>query len=224
MTVAGIGSSVTDTKAVMKSDPRSLGKEDFLKLLVTQLKNQDPLNPASSTEFVAQLAQFSSLEQLSNVNQNLKIIENYNQSINNLQAVNFMGKTVKSTGSMFSLGSNGYPNIDYQLSENANAVFINIYDSAGKHIREIRVNQLPAGEHKFEWDGQDENGNPMDLGVYSFTVKAKNQYGEIMNTAAYVEHTVTGISYYNGNTYLKAKDVEIPYSAVIGVTEPKSKS
>ncbi len=221
MTIAVNGSTASDTNIVTKSDPRSLGKDDFLKLLVTQLKNQDPLNPASSTEFVAQLAQFSSLEQLSNVNENLKIVQSYNQSINNLQAVNFMGKTVKSIGSMFSLGPNGSSNMDYQLSENANAVFINIYDSTGKHVREIRMNQMAAGDHKFEWDGLDENGKPADLGVYSFTVKAKNQYGEIMNTAAYVEHTVTGVSYHNGNTYLKAKDVEIPYSAVIGVTDPK---
>lgn len=223
MTLAVIGSTSSDTNIVTKSDSRSLGKDDFLKLLVTQLKNQDPLNPASSTEFVAQLAQFSSLEQLSNVNENLKIVQSYNQSINNLQAVNFIGKTVKSIGSMFSLGSNGSSNMDYQLSENANTVFINIYDTTGKHIREIRLNQLPAGEHKFEWDGQDENGNQMDFGVYSFTVKAKNQYGEIMDTAAYVEHTVTGVSYHNGNTYLKAKDVEIPYSAIIGVTDPKTR-
>src|SRR5210317_754089 len=75
-----------------------MGKDDFLNLLITQLQNQDPLKPTDSTEFTAQLAQFSSLEQLGNVNENLKQLQDFQASINNSQAVSLIGKEITATG------------------------------------------------------------------------------------------------------------------------------
>ena len=80
-------------------DKTTLGKDDFLKLFVAQLQNQDPLSPMESTEFTSQLAQFSSLEQLTNVNQNLDYLLMYQSSMNNAEAINFIGSTVKASGS-----------------------------------------------------------------------------------------------------------------------------
>lgn len=223
MSVSAIGGYTSTSNNLYSSDPQTLGKDDFLRLLVTQLQNQDPLNPTDSTEFVSQLAQFSSLEQLSSVNDNLKVIQLFEQSINNSQAVNFVGKTIKASGSMFELGSEETYEIQYQLGEDAATVYVKIYNLSGEIIRKIEMDQMTAGEQSVVWDGTDENGNAVPAGTYSFSVQAKNKDGETMDTAAYIEETVTGVSYHSGSTYLMAKDIEIPYSAIIAVSEPENK-
>ncbi len=223
MTVSAIGASTSTSNDLYSSGTQTLGKDDFLKLLVTQLQNQDPLNPTDSTEFVSQLAQFSSLEQLSSVNDNLKIVQLFEQSINNSQAITFVGKTVKASGSMFELGSGETYEVQYQLGEDAATVYVSIYNSSGEIVKKIEMDQVAAGEQSVVWDGADENGNTVTAGTYSFSVQAKNKDGEIMDTAAYIEETVTGVSYHNGNTYLLARDIEIPYSAIIEVREAEKK-
>lgn len=217
MTVSAIGN--TTTSSLSSSSTQSLDKDDFLKLLVTQLQNQDPMNPADSTEFVTQLAQFSSLEQLQNVNENIKIVQLFDQSINNSQAVTFVGKTVKATGSIFELSDGGSYEVQYQLGEEADTVNVSILNSYGETIRKIKMENLSAGIQSVVWDGKDENGNAAPAGTYTFSVQAKNTDGEAMSTAAYIEADITGVSYHDGSTYLLAKDKEIPYSAIIEVSE-----
>jgi flagellar basal-body rod modification protein FlgD len=223
VTVSAIGGSVSSTSSLYNSSTQTLGKDDFLKLLVTQLQNQDPLNPADSTEFISQLAQFSSLEQLTSVNDNLGIIQLFDQSINNSQAVNFVGKTIKASGSMFELESGETHEIQYQLGEDAAAVYVSIVNASGETVRKIEMDDMSAGDQSVVWDGKDENGNAAPSGTYSFSVQAKNSDGEAMATAAYIEVTVTGVSYHDGSTYLLAKDIEIPYSAILEVTEAEKK-
>jgi flagellar basal-body rod modification protein FlgD len=221
MTVSAIGGSVSSTSSLYNSTTETLGKDDFLKLLVTQLQNQDPLNPADSTEFISQLAQFSSLEQLSNANDNLKVIQLFDQSINNSQAVNFVGKTIKASGSIFELESGETHEIQYQLGEDAATVYVSIVNESGETVRKIEMDDMSAGDQSVVWDGKDENGNAAPSGTYSFSVQAQNSDGETMATAAYIKETVTGVSYHDGSTYLLAKDIEIPYSAILEVTEPE---
>jgi flagellar basal-body rod modification protein FlgD len=220
MTTSAIGASTSTSNNLYSSGTQTLSKDDFLKLLVTQLQNQDPLNPTDSTQFVSQLAQFSSLEQLSNINDNLKTVQLFDQSINNAQAVNFVGKTIKASGSMFELGSGETYEVQYQLGEDAAAVYVSILNSSGETVRKIEMDQMTSGQQSVVWDGADENGNAVPAGTYSFSVQAKNKDGEIMDTAAYIEETVTGISYHSGSTYLLANGIEIPYSAIIEVSEP----
>jgi flagellar basal-body rod modification protein FlgD len=220
MTVSAIGGA---TSGLYSSGSQTLGKDDFLKLLVTQLQNQDPMNPTDSTEFVAQLAQFSSLEQLSNVNENLKVVQLFEQSINNAQAVNFVGKTVKASGSMFELGTGETHEIQYQLGEDADTVYVSIYNSSGEIVKKIEMDKMTAGKQSVVWDGKDENGNAAPAGTYSFSLQAKNKDGEIMESAAFIEEIITGVSYHSGNTYLLAKGIEIPYAAIIEVSEPEKK-
>ena len=220
MAVSAIGGA---TSGLYSPGSQTLGKDDFLKLLVTQLQNQDPMNPTDSTEFVAQLAQFSSLEQMSNVNDNLKVVQLFEQSINNAQAVNFVGKTVKASGSMFELGTGETHEIQYQLGEDADAVYVSIYNSSGEIVKKIEMDQMTAGSQSVVWDGKDENSSTVPAGTYSFSLQAKNKDGEIMESAAFIEEIITGVSYHSGNTYLLAKGIEIPYAAIIEVSEPESK-
>ncbi len=219
MTVSAIGNSTSSTSSLSSANTQALDKDDFLKLLVTQLQNQDPLNPADSTEFVTQLAQFSSLEQLQNVNENIKIVQLFDQSINNSQAVTFVGKTVKASGCMFELDDEGTYEVQYQLGEDAATVYVSITNSSGETVKKIEMENLSAGAQSVVWDGKDDNGNALPSGTYSFTVQAKNTDGEVMSTAAYIEADITGVGYHDGSTFLKAKDLEIPYSTIIEVME-----
>lgn len=221
MTVSAIGGTTTSTTTdLYSSKSTTLGKDDFLKLLVTQLQNQDPLNPADSTEFVSQLAQFSSLEQLSSVNDNLKTVQAFDQSINNAQAVSFVGKTVKASGSVFELGSAGATHeIQYQLGEDAAKVYVSINDATGTTVRKIEMDALPAGSQSVVWNGKDDSGDAAPAGNYSFSVSAVDSNGDAMSTAAYIKVPVTGIGYHDGSTYLQANSIEIPYSAILEVTE-----
>ena len=223
MTVSAIGAATSSTSGLYSTGSQTLGKDDFLKLLVTQLQNQDPMNPTDSTAFVAQLAQFSSLEQMSNVNDNLKVVQLFDQSINNAQAVNFVGKTVKASGSMFELGTGETHEIQYQLGEDADTVYVSIYNSSGEIVKKIEMDKMTAGSQSVVWDGKDENGSAVPAGTYSFSLQAKNKDGEIMESAAFIEEIITGVSYHSGNTYLLAKGIEIPYAAIIEVSEPESK-
>ena len=97
----------SSSETYVPPDKTTLGKDDFLKLFVAQLENQDPLSPMESTEFTAQLAQFSSLEQLTNANQNLEYLLMYQSSMNNAEAVNFIGNTVKASGNSISRNGRG---------------------------------------------------------------------------------------------------------------------
>lgn len=91
MSVTGVNGTGTSASTTSTTSTSSLGKEAFLQMLVAQLKYQDPMNPADGTEFASQLAQFSSLEQLTNLNDS---IESLAMDTNSLQAVNLIGKTV----------------------------------------------------------------------------------------------------------------------------------
>ena len=94
MTVTSVSDVYSQASTTTSTNATVMGKDDFLSLLVAQLQNQDPLNPSDSTEFTAQLAQFSSLEQLQNINDTLAGFEVYQSTLNNIQSSNFIGKTV----------------------------------------------------------------------------------------------------------------------------------
>ena len=103
---------------------QELGKDDFLTMLITQLQNQDPLNPTDSVEYTAQLAQFSSLEQLSNVNQNLEYLQMFQASINNAQAVSFIGKEITALGDGIQVTDGVAEACEFRLSADASGVTI----------------------------------------------------------------------------------------------------
>jgi flagellar basal-body rod modification protein FlgD len=137
--------------------------------------------------------------------------------------MSFVGKTVKASGSMFELVSGETCEIQFELGEDADAVYVSIYNATGEIVKKIEMDQMTAGEQAVVWDGKDENGNAVPAGIHSFSVQAYNTDGASMDSAAYIEKLITGVSYHSSKTYLLADDIEIPYSAVIEVKEPEKK-
>jgi flagellar basal-body rod modification protein FlgD len=196
-----------------------MGKDDFLTLLVAQLQHQDPLNPAESTEFTAQLAQFSSLEQLQNIEATLNGFEVYQSTLNNIQASGFIGKTVTATGNGFGVHG-GHPDpVRFDLMNDADSVYIQIYDTFGGFVADIQAGARQAGEQQMVWDGRDSNGTIVADGPYTFTIMAMNADGTVVGSSSYTTGTVTGVDYKTGATNLLINDREVPISSVIRIEE-----
>ena len=214
-----IGAATGSGSESYVSEKTVLGKEDFLKLLVAQLANQNPLNPMDSTEFTAQLAQFSSLEQLTNMNKNLGYLRLYQASINNAQAVNFIGKTVKASGNSISVKDGAPDQIQFDLAGDAAEVNIYVYDSSDNLVKTINCGSLSDGEQSIEWDGTNDDGETVSDGTYTFEVSAADANGETIEASTYMTVEVTGVIFKEGNAYLLAGDIEISMNDIIEVTE-----
>lgn len=209
--------------AAMLATPQTgvMGKDDFLNLLIAQLQNQDPLNPTDSTEFTAQLAQFSSLEQLSNVNENLMELKNFQASINNSQAVSLIGKTITANGNSIQLSDDGPVKCDFELDGDAVLAVANIYDSTGKFVADFESNNLSAGQHSLFWDGTDNNGNRVAGGNYTFEILAADADGRDIAATTFFSGTVDKVTFDNSTTYLISGDQKIALGDVIEVAAPQ---
>jgi len=212
-----IGSVAANSTTSYAPESSIVGKEDFLKLLVTQLQYQDPLNPAESTEFTAQLAQFSSLEQLTNVNKNLEYLQLYQASINNAQAVDFIGKTITTSGSTVSVSDGVSGNIAFDLPADAAGVTISIYDASGQLTATIEAGALDEGKQSVTWDAEDQEGNKVSDGDYTFEVAAVDSEGNIVEVSTFSKAVVTGVTFEDGVTYLMAGGRKIPMGDVVEV-------
>jgi len=209
----------SNTSGVTPSKDSALGKDDFLNLLVAQLQNQDPLSPLDSTAFTSQLAQFSSLEQLSNVNENLEYLQMYQASINNAQAVSFIGKNIDAFGKSIKLESGANEDIHFELNRDSSSVYINIYNDRGDLVKIIENGPMGEGKQSVEWDGTDNGGNTLPEGIYEFEVMAVDANGDKVQTTTYISDKVTGVTFKNGVTYLLAGGMKIPIGDVIEVSE-----
>ena len=196
--------------------PGELGKEDFLYLLVTQLRYQDPMEPVESYEFVAQLAQFSSLEQLRNIGKGVEMALNMQRGSFSILAAQLIGKEVKVEN--YTLSWNGEPlQIQYELSADAEDVIVNIYDAVGGLRRTIRVGAQNKGENRVEWDGKDDSGKSLEKGEYSFEVLALNKDRELIGAKGFIKGKVTGVKLDENSVLLTLEGVDVPLSNLISI-------
>ena len=199
-----------------------MGKDDFLHLLITQLQNQDPLNPTDHTEFTAQLAQFSSLEQLSNVNDNLEQMQNFQASTNNSQAISLLGKEITAEGNFLKLIEGEPVGCDFSLDVDAAEVSVNIYDSTGEFVTAFNSQNLAAGRHTLVWDGTDRNGNPAQDGSYTFEILAADANGQNVKVTTFFTGTVDTVTFENNTPFLISGEQKIAYSDLIQVATPQN--
>lgn len=215
-------SSTSTTATKGKS---ALGKDDFLKLLIVQLRNQDPMDPMKGTEFATQLAQFSSVEQLSNISSSLSESISSNQvmtqSINNALASTMIGKTVKASGNSFNVVGGGEMKLGYTLAKDAATVTVKIYDDSKILVRTITVDGGQKGDGTAAWDGRDDHGRQVAAGTYSFSVDAVDSAKTSVAATAFVSGTVTGIRFKSEGTVFVVDGVEIPLSQIIEIVNGK---
>lgn len=194
-TVAGITDNTAAAAAAAAKASESkntLGQDQFLKLLVAQMQNQDPLNPADATEFTSQLAQYSQLEQLFNLNDAMDNLTTAQNSSERLSALSLMGQDVVVEDSEFTLGEEG-AQIGYKIDGSVADVKLFIQNSAGRTVATLNADDLSAGNHFLTWDGKGTGGNALEPGSYSIVIDALGSDGSSATVAPLVRANVTGI-------------------------------
>lgn len=211
-----VGSKAAQTESSKSS---TMGKDDFLQLLVTQLQHQDPLNPMDSTGFTAQLAQFSSLEELQNINKTLGSVGTSQTILTNSQAVDYIGKRIQAVGDQLELTDGEPVSIEFNLNQNAAGVYVRIYDLYGEFVQDLEPGPLSAGLQSVTWDGMDHRGQQAQDGAYRYEVMAMDADGNTMSVTSFTNGTVNGVYYKNGLAYLLTANQEIPLGNVVQVFE-----
>lgn len=219
-TSAASGTIDPTTKSGQASAKLDEDLNRFLNLLVTQLKNQDPLDPMDANEFTSQLVQFASVEQQIYQNANLEKLLKVEQTSQVANMVDFIGNTIEAVGNSFYL-ENGEAEITYQFETTPNSANINIINSSGLTVYSSDAN-LETGQQSFKWDGKDKYGNTLPDGSYAAVVSAQDHDGNLMNVTQTVFGRVTGAGAEDGVVSLYMNDVITSLDKVLGIRETKT--
>jgi flagellar basal-body rod modification protein FlgD len=223
----GSGSAVSALQAIRQSGTAastsssstqtdSMDKDAFLKIFLAQMQNQDPLNPMDGADFTSQLAQFSSLEQLYNVNTNLQSMQTSAGDSTRYQAMDFCGKEVTAKSDQLALDQDGSAKGAFQLQSQAGCT-VQVMDSSGNVIRSIPLGVLAAGRQTFSWDGLDASGNRGASGTYSFSVNAVDEAGYPVLADTMVTGKVTRINLEGGSPILYVGDIPVDLNEVLDI-------
>jgi len=207
-----------DAQAQEEALPAGLGRDEFLKLLVAQLENQDPLEPAKDTEFVAQLATFSSLEQLISANDNLNVLAAGQSNLINSQALGLIGKEALVEAGHEIRVAKGIPDqLVYALPQQASNATLTIYDNDGTPLRVFDLETTPDGRISLNWDGTDEDGNAVEDGSYRFEVHATDSENEPLELALFQSLPIDGVNFGSEGVSLVSGDQAIPFATILEI-------
>jgi flagellar basal-body rod modification protein FlgD len=199
----------------------TVNESDFLQLLIAQMKNQDPLDPVDGTQYVSELAQFSSLEQLQNLNTNMTTSidanETLTESIDNTLAANLIGQKVEVSSSGVTYSGQASTEIGYTLPSTAADVTLTITNSSGAEVRTMTGLPTSAGNNQVSWDFTDDNGSTLPQGTYTFSLSANDSSGNSITPTLFTTGTIQAVNYtssgttftINGSTYNQSDVLEL---------------
>ncbi|HEX7672687.1 MAG TPA: flagellar hook capping FlgD N-terminal domain-containing protein [Bdellovibrio sp.] len=200
----------------------NLDKDAFFKLMLAQMKNQDPTNPMKSHEMAAQLANFSSLEQMQNMNKTLEELKNAQKPSENFQALNLIGKAVAGDSSKVMRGPNDKEHdFRFSLPMESSEVTVKVRDSDGNVVRTYNLKGLKKGDNKLTWNGEDERGMKAPAGEYQFMAEAKTSDGKKLGIKTDFEGVITGVSYSGEGPILNVGNQAIRFRDVKKITDPR---
>lgn len=186
-------SSLQNPTPTPTSSGAALGKDSFLQLLVTQMKNQNPLDPQDNTAFVAQLAQFSSLESMQNLTSTVDSIATNYKSSQALQASSLVGRSViVDTGSTVVDTAKGMTG-SVMVPSSATGTTVEIYDTSMNLVDTVDLGTQPAGTTSFTWDGTNSDGEVAATGTYSFVANGSID-GKGTSLTTYLPATVNSVT------------------------------
>ncbi len=217
--IDGLVPASTLSTATSTSTGDELGKDAFLKLLTTQLQYQDPLNPMSNEEFVAQLAQFSSLEQLQTLTTGMESLYMVNMSMNNAAMTNLIGKDVVATGDAFSYSGAGEETLHYDAAGDTASTTLTITNADGVVVWSGDIGALEEGDGTYTWDGNDLNGAQCPEGEYTFSFEATDADGNAVTVDSRIVGTVEAMDLSTGSPLLEVDGVTIELSQILSVEE-----
>ncbi|HLR13295.1 MAG TPA: flagellar hook capping FlgD N-terminal domain-containing protein [Burkholderiaceae bacterium] len=205
-TVTGTGNNeqaAALSAASQRADSLMGDTEDrFLTLLVTQLRNQDPLNPMDNAEVTSQIAQLSTVNGINKLNETLLALSGQMDVSQSMQAANLIGKGVLVPGGKVALGS--HPEDDsmkvatpfgVDLISPAENVKVTLHDASGKAVRTIDLGPQASGVLELQWDGTGDGGSPLNNGAYTAQVSATNADGEAVPAEVLTYGEVASVAY-----------------------------
>lgn len=202
MNISQIGNTAAASQVNSAVGSKSAGmqKTEFLELLVEQLKHQDPMDPMKQEEYAAQLAQFSSLEQLTNLNskfdQMYQSNMSMNQSITNALSTNLIGKNVRAIGNQLTYSENGANSVSFSLMDDAQNVQVKIKNAEGNVLRVESIGAMTAGQQSWAWDGKfDGKGTASEGANYIYEVSATKSDDQAVDVRTFVDGEITGVEF-----------------------------
>lgn len=195
----------------------ALGKDSFLQLLVAQMENQNPLDPQDNTQFVAQLAQFSSLESMNNLNSSVESFMGSYQSSQALQASSLVGRSViVETGRALVDTSKSMAGNVMMPADGSNLT-VKVYNDSGNLVKTLPMGEWSAGSVDFIWDGVNDKGEKLESGNYTFVAEAQIQ-GEAVALSTYLPATVNSVTLAGGEMHLNLAGMgRLPLSSVLTI-------
>ena len=196
-----------------------------MKLMLAQMKNQDPTNPMQSHEMAAQLAQFTSVEQLMNMNQTLDSLKESQKPMEGFQALNFLGKMVAGDSAKLvrAKGDTSHE-FNFELPDNAQEVSIKIRNSRGEIVRKVDLKEMKKGNNTWVWNGQNDQAQAQSAGEYQFFIEANNSAGKKLSVKTDFEGLITGVNYTNEGPVLLVGSQSVKLKDVKKIVDPNLKS
>jgi len=183
-------------------DHGKLGKDGFLKLLTFQMTHQDPLNPMDQKKFASDLAQFSSLEQLSNMNTKMDKMVNGKTMEDKFYGASFLGKVATSKGTTVEYKGDSV-DIPFYLSKNARNAVIRVMDNKGQLMKQLQLENITKGNQSIMWDGKSTSNKECANGIYNVEVIAFDESMKQFNGETRQSGVVTGVSFNDGQIELQ---------------------
>jgi flagellar basal-body rod modification protein FlgD len=200
-----------------------LGKDAFLKLLLAQMKNQDPTSPMESHQMAAQLAQFSSLEKLQNIDESMKTMTNGNgqAGASQFDALNLIGKAIHGDSTqVMRQNSEETHDVNFKLLKPAEVVQVTIKDEQGTVVRELETRNLKEGQNVISWNGLNNEGSTMGKGEYRVEIKATDSAGRKLAAETKFEGIVSGVNFSAEGPVLMMGKQKIRLKDVKSITQP----
>ena len=198
----------------------AMGKDQFLKLLIAQLQNQDPMNPMQGDQMATQLAQFSSLEQLQQINANLTAQQTASGSllgaVQSTSAIGAIGHVVTAIGDQINVGgADGATTVEATLATASAKTTLHIYDSSGTEVATASLGESRSGMQTFSLGKLTDGLKP---GTYTYKIDATDGDGKAVSVQTYTTARIDGVTTGTTGLVLTSGDLTIPYGSVIRIS------
>jgi flagellar basal-body rod modification protein FlgD len=213
ISAAGSATSSPTTTTGTANAKSALGKDDFLHLLVEELKHQDPMSPMDSSQFAAQLAQFSSLEQLQELNAGMTTQSTATArtmtAINTSLGASLIGRTILASGNQVDVGASGSVAVTADIGATGIGT-ISITNASGTEVARRDLGTVQQGRQTLTWDNAVGGVPELAAGTYNYTLTVTTKDGATVTVTPYIKGRVAGVHFANGGVVLRVGDISIP--------------